>query len=384
MNLVASIRSSGTKAQIALVAVVASAAASCGASAGSGGGGDSYQPMPDITANFGLGGDATAGGDGGSADGLGNADAPPGDAVVVHDGGSGEADVSADTTVPHDSGTDTTPADTNVADSAVADTSVADTNLKDTAVEDTTVADTAVADTAVGDTAVADTAVADTGSADTTFEDSNADDTSAPDSAAPDTTIVDTGPVDAGGNGLPAPGVGELVITEILANPLSVSDAAGEWFEVCNVSGKALSLAGVQIGDGNIVADPVKSPPIPVEGGASLTILPSACFVFGLNGDQATNGGVKVDYVYPSKLSLNNSGTETVFLRVGGVTIDEVVYSPSKNGWPAMPNGASYMLPASKTSAVANDDGTAWCMTVGQTFGAGDAGTPGKQNGPCL
>ncbi len=158
----------------------------------------------------------------------------------------------------------------------------------------------------------------------------------------------------------------------------------GEWFEVCNVSGKALSLAGVEIGDGAMAADPVKSPPLPVTGGASVTILPSACFVFGINGDIATNGGVKVDYVYASKLSLNNSGTETVFLRVGGVTIDEVAYAPSKNGWPAMPNGASYMLHGSKMSALANDDGTAWCMTVGQTFGAGDAGSPGKQNGPCL
>ena len=42
---------------------------------------------------------------------------------------------------------------------------------------------------------------------------------------------------------------GELVITEIMQNPVAVSDTVGEWFEIHNVSDRAIELAGLVIVD---------------------------------------------------------------------------------------------------------------------------------------
>ena len=42
---------------------------------------------------------------------------------------------------------------------------------------------------------------------------------------------------------------GEILITELLAEPKQVADYYGEWFELVNVSGRTLDLNGVSIRD---------------------------------------------------------------------------------------------------------------------------------------
>ena len=45
------------------------------------------------------------------------------------------------------------------------------------------------------------------------------------------------------------PGAGDLVFSEFLADPLQVSDAAGEWVEIYNTSGGLLDLGGFELHD---------------------------------------------------------------------------------------------------------------------------------------
>jgi hypothetical protein len=83
----------------------------------------------------------------------------------------------------------------------------------------------------------------------------------------------------------PLPGPGDLVITEIMNNPSAVSDSAGEWFEIQNVSGTPLTLEGLVIQD---------------DGSDSFTVSGASVvsawdyFVLGNNADPNTNGGLNV------------------------------------------------------------------------------------------
>ncbi|MEY3012273.1 MAG: hypothetical protein RIT45_1008 [Pseudomonadota bacterium] len=180
-----------------------------------------------------------------------------------------------------------------------------------------------------------------------------------------------------------APTVGELVITEFMANPAAVADTAGEWFEVCNVAGAARSLDGVHIAD--------EKDSHAVQNGGALVIAPGACFVFGKSADLATNGGAPVGYAYGSAIPLNNSGVESITVSVGGpapggvaaagaTIIDTVKWGQAGDGFPSVSSGLSNQLALGATNASNNDIGTNWCTPLQPTYGLGDVGTPGQPN----
>jgi hypothetical protein len=168
-----------------------------------------------------------------------------------------------------------------------------------------------------------------------------------------------------------SPAAGQLVITEIMNNPSAVSDTAGEWFEVRNITALPLSLDGLRVeDDGGSGFD--------IPQAAGLTIDPLGVLVLGRNDDPAANGGAPVDYAYGG-FSLTN-GADEIVIRLGATIIDRVAY----DGGLVFPDptGASMSLDPSAIDAGANDFGFNWCE--GQTpFGDGDAGTPGVDNEPC-
>ncbi len=45
---------------------------------------------------------------------------------------------------------------------------------------------------------------------------------------------------------------GDLVISEVMANPSAVSDTTGEWFEIYNSSGAAIDLNGLILMDSDL------------------------------------------------------------------------------------------------------------------------------------
>ncbi len=169
------------------------------------------------------------------------------------------------------------------------------------------------------------------------------------------------------------PNVGDLVITEIMNNPSVVSDSDGEYFEVYNPTGSAIDLLGF------VIKDTTANNPNVHTINQSVMVPAGGYAVLGINDDNATNGGVNVDYQY-GDFFLGNSGDEVV-LECDGVVIDQVIYN-NMNNFPD-PNGASINLNPDNLDATDNDDGNNWCESTSEITMNGDLGTPGAANDAC-
>jgi hypothetical protein len=170
----------------------------------------------------------------------------------------------------------------------------------------------------------------------------------------------------------PAPGAGELVVTEFMADPAAVGDAVGEWIEIANPSARTLELSGVVLrddGSQRFTLSPDRSLVLPA--GGLLTLAAS--------GDSALNGGFKPDVVW-SGFGLTNTADAIVLVNPAGAEIDAVRYSAS-GGWPIRA-GRSAQLDPAHLASTANDDPGRWCLS-NTIYGAGDQGTPGSSNQPC-
>ncbi len=165
---------------------------------------------------------------------------------------------------------------------------------------------------------------------------------------------------------------GDLVITEIMNNPMEVSDAAGEWFEIFNTTGSDIDLQGFVIHHDDM------DPPHLV---ATSLVVPALGYaVLGNNSDPLTNGGVTVDYV-ATDIFLNNTVDLLGLEAPGGLIIDDLIWDQASG---LDPDGASRSLDPNFIDALANDDDTNFCeATTFISGGAGDRGTPGAANDPC-
>ena len=153
-----------------------------------------------------------------------------------------------------------------------------------------------------------------------------------------------------------------VVITEVMANPASVSDSYGEWFEIFNTTDSTIDVHGWSIKDldgdeHQLLTDETTIP-----------ILAGEYFVLAKNGDQSQNGGVNVDYVY-NGYSLSNSYDEVILLDAAGAIVDEVHYS---NSWP-FSSGVAMEIhnPFEDNSLIEN-----WYAST-ISYGNGDTGSPG-------
>ncbi len=154
-----------------------------------------------------------------------------------------------------------------------------------------------------------------------------------------------------------------VVITEIMPNPASVSDSFGEWFEVYNNDSNEIDLNGWTI-KGNdsdyhgITGDP-----------GTLSLSPGDYFVFGTNGDTDLNGGYIPDYVY-SSFVMGNDDDSIILVDSQGFVVDVVEYTssfPFDNGISIYLRGLEYE----------NNQDTSWAASF-SSYGDGDLGTPGK------
>jgi hypothetical protein len=166
-------------------------------------------------------------------------------------------------------------------------------------------------------------------------------------------------------SGTNAPAPGDLVITEVLADPAG-TDTSKEWFEVLNTNAGARDIGGVVVtsGTGLFVVP------------AGKTIPGGAFFVFAGSSDSTTNGGLPpVDVNYGSSLTLANTNF-SLSLSVAGSSVDSV-------GFTTMPDGASFALSESHTDPTANDAVANWCTSTTAYGTAGNKGTPGAANADC-
>lgn len=92
------------------------------------------------------------------------------------------------------------------------------------------------------------------------------------------------GEIDEGFSVIP----GDIIVTEIMADPNAVSDTKGEWFEIYNTKSYDINLEGWEISD-------LGSDSFAISG--ALIVPPFSHVVLCVNGDISTNGGVNCDYV---------------------------------------------------------------------------------------
>ncbi len=159
---------------------------------------------------------------------------------------------------------------------------------------------------------------------------------------------------------------GDIVISEIMANPLGQS-AGQEWFEIYNASSAPIDLEGAHLVVGT-------------GGGADRHVMDSMIIE---PGQYAVLAGVLPefladyhDYAYGNDLSFPNSGGD-VAIECGTELVDSVLY-------PAMDAGVAMGLDGAITpDHLANSDPSNWCPQQ-QTFDAdGSRGTPGARNDAC-
>lgn len=162
---------------------------------------------------------------------------------------------------------------------------------------------------------------------------------------------------------LPAAESGDLVITEIMANPAG-DDAGLEWFEVYNTSDRVIPLSGLSLSD---------------DGSDSLTIRDGPLVEPGAYAVLAEDVGAApiVDLVWSDSGSMALSNTEDeIEIRVGDTLVDRVAWGSGATPAWTRPNGASMNLDPASISADENDDSGAWCE------GLGDYGIPPNQGTP--
>jgi PKD repeat protein len=163
------------------------------------------------------------------------------------------------------------------------------------------------------------------------------------------------------------PFAGNLMITEIMQNPLLVLDAAGEWFEVYNPTSSPVNMNGWKIKDDGTDLHTITTNLIVPAGGFT---------VLGVNSSSATNGGYTCNYQYAT-FFLGNTGDEVILLDPSNNEIDRVEYDGGPN-WPD-PNGASMVYTG--TPSADNNNSSNWSTATlrENTYSGttGDKGSPG-------
>ena len=153
-----------------------------------------------------------------------------------------------------------------------------------------------------------------------------------------------------------------VVITEIMANPASVSDSYGEWFEITNTTDTTILLNGWSIKDNGSDMHLIQ-----IEN-QDVAIDPGQFFVFARSGNLSSNGGVVSDYVY-SGFSLSNTEDEIILMDSEGAVVDEVQYDIEWN----FSSGISKEI---HDVDLDNNLVENWFIST-ISYGSGDYGTPG-------
>jgi hypothetical protein len=167
-----------------------------------------------------------------------------------------------------------------------------------------------------------------------------------------DTTNLSTNPV------VPSPTVaGEILLSELMADPVTINDAIGEWIEVRNASATEFNLRDCVFSDaasGNFVVN------------VDLIIGAGEYRTFS----RGATPGFTPDFSYNnSGLTLDEIGGDTVTLTCNGVMIDSRTYPPN---------------PVAGSSSALSDDGNGkWCVDLTNFYYFSNSGTPGATNIVC-
>ena len=166
-------------------------------------------------------------------------------------------------------------------------------------------------------------------------------------------------------------GQGDLLFTEIMYNPTSLTDAEGEWLEIYNNTGSTIDLRNLVIRKNDTESHIINSQ----------VIVPSHGYYVLARADNAVSGD---KYVYNTDITLNNTGAILTISNYGtngtdGSVICSINYGA--DGFPD-PTGASICLDPGKLNITESTSGSSWCAST-TVYGLGDLGTPGSVNDSC-
>lgn len=169
---------------------------------------------------------------------------------------------------------------------------------------------------------------------------------------------------------------GDLIITEFLAEPRTVPNYWGEWFEVHNPTSGPLDLLNLQVRTDDEEGFVVSS---------SLVVPAGGYVVFGIDGLTSRNGGVEIDYVYGDGSGLDlfelDHRADSIRLVYGTTLIDQVRWD-SSGDWRLEVEDNSYQVNRNALRLEwANDLPQNWCDSD-TPFGSLYA-TPGSANSNC-
>lgn len=176
-----------------------------------------------------------------------------------------------------------------------------------------------------------------------------------------------------GGSALAVPPgeLGDLIVTELQADPVTRPQYYAEWFEIYNNAGKTLDLNDLLIereGQSFVITGP------------PITIGAADYFVLGVNSDVSINGNVEVDYVYAFSGFNITAADDTIRLSYDGVMLDELDWDSS---WAIAADNAHACAPNASDNEWANDLSLNWCPSEAFIPESGMFGSPGDPNDYC-
>ena len=167
---------------------------------------------------------------------------------------------------------------------------------------------------------------------------------------------------------------GDLVITELMINPSSISDTDGEWIELYNTSGEERVLNGL------VLTDESGSDYYQLTSESIIALGAGEYIVLGRNADIDESGGIEIDVVYDG-VSLSNE-SDALVVMFGELVLDVVRWDDGET----MPDeaGTSVSLDPGYFDADENDSASVWCSTAWPTVAEADVlSTPGEDNALC-
>ena len=174
--------------------------------------------------------------------------------------------------------------------------------------------------------------------------------------------------------------VGDLTISEFMAEPQEVPNYTGEWFELYNASGKELDLNGLVV-RGDTDAGFTVSSSVIVGAGEFVVLGVGDCDDYVTCASNEYNGGVEIDYLYDrSDLSLDENG-DTIRIVYNSINIDQVTWESSN--WQIQKDYAFQANTNAYNLEWANDLNTNWCSSDALYGEEALYGTPGAENQPC-
>jgi|GEM_PF-5245703 len=163
---------------------------------------------------------------------------------------------------------------------------------------------------------------------------------------------------------------GSVLITEIMADPVAVSDGNGEWFELFNTTNEAINLRGWQIRDEGNERHTI---------GNDLIISAKEYITLARNGDRNRNGGVQAAYVFDG-ITLANGEDEVLLLAPDASEIDRTAWGAASEI--VVSAGASIQrVDPYETESVGTIEASraSWQSSAAPWLGsAGDSGSPNQ------